>query len=146
MAEVAKRYALGPARVQLQNKDPRGWQEFATQLAQHSSRGAALTMRGVQGKRPSLWDLQPQMRAITAPALVVTGDEDEACLEPGLLMKRTIATAGLAVMPRAGHAVNLEEPGEFNRIVYDFITAAESGRWTARDPRSIAGSILGSEK
>ena len=29
MAEGAKRYALGTTRVQLQNKDPRGWQEFA---------------------------------------------------------------------------------------------------------------------
>ena len=28
-AEVAKRYAVGPARVQFQNKDPRGWAEFA---------------------------------------------------------------------------------------------------------------------
>ena len=31
-AEVAKRYAIGPARVQFQNKDPRGWAEFARQL------------------------------------------------------------------------------------------------------------------
>jgi pimeloyl-ACP methyl ester carboxylesterase len=34
-AEVAKRYAVGPARVQLQNKDPRGWAEFAARLAEH---------------------------------------------------------------------------------------------------------------
>jgi pimeloyl-ACP methyl ester carboxylesterase len=142
MAEVAKRYSLGPARVQLQNKDPRGWQEFAAQLGQHSSRGSALTQLGVQSKRPSLWDLQDQMRQLNVPALVVTGDEDEACLEPGLLMKRTIPTAGLAVMPRAGHAVNLEEPGEFNRILHDFLSAVESGRWGARDPRAVAGASL----
>src|SRR5579864_3798404 len=35
MAQFAKSYALGPARVQLQNKDPRGWSDFATQLASH---------------------------------------------------------------------------------------------------------------
>src|SRR3954465_666163 len=34
-AEVAKRYAVGPARVQLQNKDPRCWAEFAARLAPH---------------------------------------------------------------------------------------------------------------
>ena len=30
---LAEQYALGPARVQFQNKDPRGWKEFADQLA-----------------------------------------------------------------------------------------------------------------
>ena len=38
MAKVAKRYSLGPTRVQFQNKDPRGWAEFAAQLAEHSTR------------------------------------------------------------------------------------------------------------
>ena len=38
MAKAAKGYALGPTRVQFQNKDPRGWAEFAAQLAEHSTR------------------------------------------------------------------------------------------------------------
>jgi pimeloyl-ACP methyl ester carboxylesterase len=137
MAEFAKSYAVGPARVQLQNKDPRGWSEFATQLAGHSTRGSALTMRGVQKQRPSLWSLRDAMRKMSVPTLIVTGDEDDPCLEPGLMMKRTIATAGLAVIPRSGHAINLEEPDEFNRIAYDFITAVETGRWSPRDHRAV---------
>ena len=32
---LAEQYSLGPARVQLQNKDPRAWREFANQLAEH---------------------------------------------------------------------------------------------------------------
>ena len=32
MAKAAEGYALGPTRVQFQNKDPRGWREFATNL------------------------------------------------------------------------------------------------------------------
>ena len=146
MAEVGKTYALGPTRVQFQNKDARGWKEFETQLREHSTRGSALTMRGVQSRRPSLWELQEAMRTITAPVLIVTGDEDDPCLEPGLLMKRNIPTAGLSVMPRAGHTVNIEDPDEFNRILYNFVTAADTGRWSARDPRSITGSILGVKK
>jgi pimeloyl-ACP methyl ester carboxylesterase len=127
MAQYAKSYALGPARVQLQNKDPRGWSEFAAQLASHSTRVSALTMRGVQKQRPSLWSLRDAMRKLTVPTLVMPGDEDDPCLEPGLMMKRTIATAGLAVLPRSGQAINLEEPDEFNRIAYGFITAVETG-------------------
>ncbi len=146
MAKVAASYALGPARVQLQNKDPRGWEQFAAQLAQHSSTGSALTMRGVQARRPSLWELQAQLRAMTVPALVVTGDEDEACLEPGLMLKRTLPAAGLAVIPRAGHGINLEEPAEFNRLLHDFITAVDSGQWKPRDPRSLSSAVMAAVK
>src|SRR5438067_1361081 len=93
MARSAEGYALAPSRVQFQNKDPRGWREFADQLAQHSARGAALTMRGVQKRRPPLFDLVDRMKTIRAPTLIMTGDEDWPCLGPALLMKRTIASA-----------------------------------------------------
>jgi pimeloyl-ACP methyl ester carboxylesterase len=143
MAKAAEGYALGPTRVQFQNKDPRGWRELVDQLAEHSTRGSALTMRGVQKRRPSLFDLVERMQTITAPTLIVTGDEDWPCLEPALLMKRAIATAGLVVMPNTGHAVNLEEPAAFNQHVADFLHAVEAGRWPTRDPRAMVNAILG---
>src|SRR5467141_3226409 len=43
MAKAAKGYGTGPTRVQFQNKDPRGWQDFIDQLAEHSTEGAAAT-------------------------------------------------------------------------------------------------------
>jgi pimeloyl-ACP methyl ester carboxylesterase len=143
MAEAGKSYALGPSRVQYQNKDPRGWAEFAAQLYEHSSLGSANTMRGVQARRPSLWDLTEGMKKLAVPTLVATGDEDDPCLESGLLMKRTIPTAALVVLPNTGHALNLEEPDLFNRLCDDFFHQVESGRWPRRDPRSVTGSILG---
>ena len=143
MSQSAESYALAPSRVQFQNKDPRGWREFADQLAQHSARGAALTMRGVQKRRPSLFDLVDRMRTITAPMLVMTGDEDWPCLEPALLMKRTIASAALVVMPNTGHTLNLEEPAAFNACLDQFLHMVDAGRWPQRDPRAMSGSILG---
>ncbi|HZU87910.1 MAG TPA: alpha/beta hydrolase [Stellaceae bacterium] len=143
MAEAAKTYSIGPTRVQYQNKDPRGWAAFAVRLAEHSTRGSANTMRGVQGRRPSLWDLVEPMRRLEVPTLIMTGDEDDPCLEPGILMKRTIPTAALVVLPNTGHAVNLEEPALFNQLCTDFFHQVESGRWPRRDPRSVTGSILG---
>ena len=139
----AKLYSLGPTRVQFQNKDPRGWQEFADMLAEHSSKGSALTMRGVQKERPSLWELENKMRALTVPTLIVTGDEDDPCLQPALFMKQAIASAGLMVLPRSGHTINLEEPDAFNNAIADFFTQVEAGRWAQRDPRSVTESILG---
>jgi len=129
--------------VQHQIRDPRGWREFADQFAEHSTEGAVLTMRGVQAKRPSLYDLTEQMKAIPVPTLIMTGDEDWPCLEPALLMKRTISTAGLVVMPNTGHTINLEEPGAFNQHVADFLHAVEAGRWPSRDPRAMVSAILG---
>ncbi len=143
MAEVSITYGSGPTRVQLQNKDPRGYAEFRAQLAEHSSKGAANTMRGVQGRRPSLWELTEPMKRLGVPSLIATGDEDDPCLEPGILMKRAIPTAALVVFPNTGHALNLEEPDLFNQVLADFFHQVENGRWPRRDPRSVTGSILG---
>jgi len=68
---------------------------------------------------------------------------DASCLEPGILMKRTIPAAALVVFPNTGHALNLEEPALFNQSCADFFHQVESGRWPRRDPRSVTGSILG---
>ncbi len=142
-AKVAERFAVGPARVQFQNKDPRGWSEFARRLGEHSSIGAGHTMRGVQKSRPSLYDLTERLARIEVPVLIVTGDEDEDCLEPSLMLKRTIPTAGLLVVPKTGHTVNLEEPHIFNDAVASFFAAVEQGGWKPRDPRSRSASTAG---
>ena len=142
MEKFGATYALGPTRVQFQNKDPRGWKEFETQLREHSSMGSALTMRGVQRRRPSLYDLEEQMRQLTVPTLILNGDEDEPCLDPGLFMKRTISSSALVLLPRTGHASNLEEPDLFNQFCENFFHQVETGRWDLRDPRSMTSGIL----
>ena len=100
-------------------------------------------MRGVQARRPSLWELQEEMKKLRLPTLIITGDEDDPCLEPSLMMKRAIPTAALAVMPSAGHTINIEDPEEFNRLVFNFLAAVDVGAWRKRDPRSTSGGILG---
>ena len=139
----AKQYAEGPTRVQFQNKDPRGWADFRDQLAEHSLEGAALTMRGVQRERPSLFDLEAELRQITVPMLVLTGDEDEPCLIPNIYLKRTVPSAALQILPNTGHTINIEEPAAFNAAVSDFLAQVEAGRWPQRDPRTTGTSIIG---
>ena len=137
MATVSKTYGAGPGRVQYRSKDPRGYAEFLQRLAEHSSLGSANTMRGVQARRPSLWDFVDNMKVLDVPTLVATGDEDVPCLQPGLLMKRNIKGAGLVVLPNTGHALNLEEPELFNRFCSEFFHQVESGRWPRRDPAVV---------
>jgi len=140
---VAERYALGPARVQFQNKSPRGWAEFAAALAGHSAAGSALTMRGVQAARPSLYALRGELAGIRVPVLLLAGDEDEGCLETVLMLKRTIPSSGLVILPQTGHTANLEEPEAFNAAVDRFLAAVERGAWRQRDPRSVSDSTTG---
>jgi hypothetical protein len=47
------------------------------------------------------------------------------------------------MLPRSGHAINLEEPALFNQLVDQFFHQVEAGRWDARDKRSTVGSIYG---
>lgn len=141
----ARTYAEGASRVQFQNKDPRGWREFAGILSEHSAKGAALTMRGVQARRPSLYDLESALRNLAIPTLVIVGDEDDHCLQPGLFLKRTIPASGLLVVPKTGHTVNLEEPDLFNRAVAEFFSMVEAGRWLPRDPRANPEQIMRTE-
>ena len=142
MAKFGKTYALGPTRVQLQNKDPRSWKEFEEQLCEHSSLGSANTMRGVQRRRPSLYDLESQMKEMELPTLIINGDEDDPCLDVGLFMKRRIPSSALVLLPQTGHASNLEEPALFNQFVGDYFHQVEAGKWRLRDERSMTSNIL----
>ena len=134
-------YAEGPARVQLLRKDPLGWKEFADGFAGHSAVGSALTFRGVQAGRPPIYALEDRLQALDVPTLIMLGDEDDPCVEPGIFIKRCIPRSGLVVFPRSGHAINLEEPDLFNRAVLDFLVTVEAGNWSARDPGTPAGSL-----
>jgi pimeloyl-ACP methyl ester carboxylesterase len=144
-AALAARYAVGPARVQLQNRNPEAWATFVEELSEHDSVGAALTMLGVQSRRPSLYAMRDELGALRVPTLILTGDEDDGCLEASLMLKRTIPTAGLMILPRTGHTSNLEDPSAFNRAVDEFLAAVAAGVWDERDPRSQSGSITGME-
>lgn len=140
---AAASHSMAPGRSPFRAKDPRGWQEFAGQLAEHPGVGSANTLRGVQKERPNLYHLRDELAALEVPVLVITGDEDEPCLEPSLYLKRTAPTAGLVVLPKTGHTSNLEEPALFNGMVDDFLASVATGRWEPRDLRSLAAPQLG---
>jgi pimeloyl-ACP methyl ester carboxylesterase len=146
MAAFAGAYAHGPTRVQFENKDPRGFAEFKQQLAEHSAKGAANTQLGVQRERPSIFDLESQLRALKVPTLILNGDEDWPCLLPGVFMKRMIPSAALQLIPNSGHTINIEEPDAFNAALAAFWAQVDAGRWPMRDPRAVSQSITGMTK
>jgi proline iminopeptidase len=137
-AEVAKATREAPSRIPFLVKDPRGHADFYDALARHDSQGSANTMRGFQGGRPSIYTMADAIAKVPTPALIICGDEDDNCIGPSLFLKKHLPASGLAMFPKSGHVLNLEEPALFNEIVERFITLAEAGRWPARDPRSMA--------
>lgn len=143
MQVFADAYSVGPTRVQFQNKDPLGFSEFAGMLAEHSAEGSANMQQGYMKERPSIYDLEEQMRALTLPTLIVTGDEDWPCLNPNVFMKRVIPSAALLVVPNTGHTVNLEEPEFFNQALANFVAQVDADRWPMRDLRAVSDSITG---
>jgi pimeloyl-ACP methyl ester carboxylesterase len=134
----AEAYGLGPARVQLQNKDPIGWHTFIAHLAERPAQAAAKTLRRVQAGRAALDDLEDELKGIAVPVLLLVGDEDEPCLDVNLWMKRLMPAARLAILPASGHAINLEEPALFNQLVEQFFGDVERGSWRPRDARARA--------
>src|SRR3982751_607909 len=143
MAKFVASYGVGPQRVQLEGKDPRAFAEYLAQFPEHSALGSANTLLGVQCRRPSFYDLVERLQKLTVPTLIMLGDEEEPALEANLVLKRCIPTAGLAILPKSGHAINLEEPALFNQLLENFLHQVELGKWRPRSARSLIPSIYG---
>ncbi|MET4576166.1 alpha/beta fold hydrolase [Ottowia thiooxydans] len=128
----AKKYSRGPTRLSFERNDPRGHAEFEDALAKLSALGLANTQLGIQLQRPSLYALTDRLAHLSLPTLILNGDEDTPCLGPALMLKATIASAAMSVIPNCGHTINLEAPDEFNRILGSFLAAVDGGRWPVR--------------
>lgn len=142
MEAFAQRYSTGPTRLPFKHSDPRGFAEFQKQMAEHSALGSANTQMGVQRERPSLYSLNEEFEKMSVPTLILNGDEDAPCLAPGLMLKAKIPSSALSVIANCGHTINLEASNEFNRIVGDFISRAESGRWPHRGDGDIHSKTI----
>lgn len=62
-----------------------------------------------------------QLGQITAPTLVMVGDDDLVALDHTASLFQAIPNAELAVVPGASHFVTMEKPDLVNRIVLDFL-------------------------
>jgi pimeloyl-ACP methyl ester carboxylesterase len=126
-------YCTGPTRVQFRAKDPRGFAAFKKEFAGGSALGREMAIRGMRSRRVPYYHRVAELQKVTAPMLVISGDEDIRPLELAFFLKRVVPRCGVAVLPKTGHTVNLEEPGLFNQLVQDFISNVEHDRWNEMD-------------
>ena len=136
MEEGARIYGDGPTRQSQKHKDPRGYAHFVKMLSEHSNIGHAMTMENLQAKRPTLYEMEADLKKFKPPLLVLVGDEDEWCVDASIYLRRIVPTAGLVVVPRTGHTVTSEEPGKFNAALEELFADAERGRWLSHKPAS----------
>jgi pimeloyl-ACP methyl ester carboxylesterase len=64
---------------------------------------------------------EADLARISAPTLVLIGDDDMVTLEHTAALYRAIPNAELAVVPGTSHTVLMEKPELMNRIVLDFL-------------------------
>ena len=85
---------------------------------------ASLDKAAYRAASADLWiqDVRDIAESITVPALVVVGEHD-AITPPSLSQELAalIPAARLAVIPRAGHLTNEENPDEFNAVLKGFL-------------------------
>jgi pimeloyl-ACP methyl ester carboxylesterase len=114
---------MHPAFSRFASRGPEEERFIRSCLMTNRAHGLALTTRGVQAKRPSVYALEPRLRQLKLPVLLIVGEHDEACLPVHAFMGRTIPNAVHHVLPGAGHLTNLEAPEAFNRLVAEFLDA-----------------------
>lgn len=74
-----------------------------------------------------LFDSRPRLAQIRAPALVLTGERDSTVAPARQrLLADGIPGARQVVIPDAGHAVSVDQPEAFNRLLLDFLRSCGS--------------------
>jgi pimeloyl-ACP methyl ester carboxylesterase len=118
-SRVAPDYLSGPTRLQLQRKNPARWRKLVAELSELSSLGLAHTLRGVQLRRPTMYELESRLSEVRIPTLVIVGEEDTPALDASRFLAARLPDATLEVLPGTGHTLNLEEPEAFNAAVLE---------------------------
>jgi pimeloyl-ACP methyl ester carboxylesterase len=77
-------------------------------------------------KLMQLWGRDPgialdELPGVTAPTLVLLGDDDLPSIEHAAAMQRALPSSQLAVVPGASHALPMEKPEIVNRLILDFL-------------------------
>jgi 2-succinyl-6-hydroxy-2,4-cyclohexadiene-1-carboxylate synthase len=95
----------------------------------NNAEGLANCLRGAgTGTLPSVSE---RLSELAMPVLILAGAMDEKFAAVGTRMAGSITGSRLEIVEGAGHAVHLERPDDFSRLVSDFLNqmTAEGGPW-----------------
>jgi 3-oxoadipate enol-lactonase len=107
---------------------------FSRWTVEHQPHVARNNMREAESADPDAWaraaeavaahDTRADIGRITAPCLLVWGEEDPAVpVERAQPLADALGGAPLVVLPDAGHVCNLDQPAAFEAAIEDFFAA-----------------------
>src|SRR5699024_5454197 len=70
------------------------------------------------GSQPSWWGKLAELRR---PVLLIVGELDEKFVNINQAMERILPNAELAIVENVGHAIHVEEPEKFGKLLIAFI-------------------------
>ena len=129
LADLAEREGMeafwdlvkGQPSLAASRSDPRLGPRIAQELLDSSPRGMSCAIRGVLLTRPSILDLESQLKGLSVNTLVVLGELDTPVAEASQFMARHIPGASLLAIPGVGHEPQLEVPEAFLGAVERFL-------------------------
>lgn len=84
-----------------------------------SAKGLANSLRGMgTGNQPSWWE---HLKSLSIPTLLLCGERDEKFCQLAAEMQERMSNAQLVKISCAGHAIHVEQPKIFAKIVNEFI-------------------------
>lgn len=95
---------------------------FLESMARNEKRAYVATQRALVG-----WSVLDRIGAIEAPALVVASEQDYWSVADKEAYARQMKRAEVVVVAGAGHALPIEAPEEFNRVLTAFLGRSEQG-------------------
>ena len=102
--------------------DPKLGKQISQTFLGNSPKAIAYTVRGIQKKRPSIFQLEPRLEKLPVATLVVLSDGDASVVECSRFMAQHIPRATLEIIPARSHWTHLEVPEKFCQVVDRFVT------------------------
>lgn len=94
-------------------------QSIRQERLSQSERGLAASLRSMGlGSQPSWWE---KLTKMTFPVLIIVGELDEKFMNIGEKMKKAIPSVDLVIVGNVGHAIHVEDPVKFGKLVEAFI-------------------------
>lgn len=127
MAQRAKKEGVPPIADEMLPKmmAPQNFEEDRELVAYMRDMMQSTTLKGMVGALGAMKeraDSRPLLSEIDVPVLIVCGDDDQLIpLSDAEEMRDALPNAELVVISGAGHVPNLEQPLEFNELIWDFL-------------------------
>ncbi|GGB36864.1 putative 2-succinyl-6-hydroxy-2,4-cyclohexadiene-1-carboxylate synthase [Lentibacillus populi] len=98
---------------------PKKRREIRDERLSQSAPGLVQSLRYMgTGKQPSWWE---QVRELSVPVLLVAGALDEKFVKLNQRLKNRLQSGDLIIVEDVGHAIHVEQPTFFGKIVTEFI-------------------------